>query len=193
MTEGYHYTACGLDYVYLQNGFRVRETSHGRAVSIEDARGLHSAIATMIVTVPDRLRGQDVRFLRAQLKLSQESLAKALRTKRGSVARWELRLTRASQGRPTLRCVCSTRSRLLGIKWQNVLSTFSRKLTSWSIRSPFWIGTKSLRQPGMAGKLWLPRCCPGGSPFWAAARHLAFSPRYIDVTSVGQFSCHRER
>lgn len=89
MTEGYHYTACGLDYVHLQNGYEVRETSHGKAVAIQDARGLHEAIARAVISSPMPLRGQEVRFLRAQLKLSQEGLAKALRTRRGSVARWE--------------------------------------------------------------------------------------------------------
>lgn len=89
MTEGYHYTTCGLDYVYLQNGFEVRETRHGKATAIKDASGLHAAIARMIINTPQHLRGQEVRFLRAQLKLSQDGLAKALRTRRGSVARWE--------------------------------------------------------------------------------------------------------
>jgi DNA-binding transcriptional regulator YiaG len=95
MTEGYHYTGCGLDYVYLLDGYEVRETPHGRAVAIQDARGLHEAIARMIISSPAPLRGQEVRFLRAQLKLAQEGLARALRTKRGSVARWE-----AKPGRP---------------------------------------------------------------------------------------------
>jgi DNA-binding transcriptional regulator YiaG len=89
MTEGYHYTTCGLDYVYLQNGYRVRETKHGRGVSISNAQGLHEAIARALVGASFRLRGQEVRFLRAQLRLSQDGLARALRTKRGSVARWE--------------------------------------------------------------------------------------------------------
>ncbi len=98
MTEGYHYTACGLNYVYLENGFRIRETEHGSAVAIENARELHEAIARMIISSPQDLRGQEVRFLRAQLKLSQEGLAKALRTKRGSVARWEARPNHAIPG-----------------------------------------------------------------------------------------------
>ena len=89
MTEGYRYTACGLDYVYLQNGFEVRETKHGTSVAIKDARGLHETIARSIISAPQRLRGQEVRFLRAQLKLSQDGLARFLRTKRGSIARWE--------------------------------------------------------------------------------------------------------
>src|SRR6266404_24208 len=90
MTEGYHYKACGLDYVYLQNGYTIHDhPKHGRGVSIKDARGLHNAIARLIVSSPAPLRGQEVRFLRAQLKLSQEGLARVLQQERGSVARWE--------------------------------------------------------------------------------------------------------
>jgi DNA-binding transcriptional regulator YiaG len=90
MTEGYHYTASGLDYVYLQNGYTVHEhPKHGRGVSIENARGLHQVIASLIVSSPAPLRGQEVRFLRSQLKLSQAGLARVLQQERGSVARWE--------------------------------------------------------------------------------------------------------
>lgn len=98
MTEGYHYTACGLDYVYLQNGFKVRETKHGRAVAIENAQELHETIALAVIISPRSLRGQEVRFLRAQLGLSQDGLAKALRTRRGSVARWEGQPNKAISG-----------------------------------------------------------------------------------------------
>lgn len=89
VNEGYHYTACGLDYVYLQNGYKVHETKHGKGVSISNADGLHDAIARMIVGSSERMRGQEVRFLRSQLNLSQAGLAKAMRHSRGSVARWE--------------------------------------------------------------------------------------------------------
>ncbi len=50
---------------------------------------MHDAIAHAIISSSHRLRGQEVRFLRAQLKLSQEGLARVLRQRRGSVARWE--------------------------------------------------------------------------------------------------------
>jgi len=38
MTEIFHYTDCGLDYVYLANGYTVHETAHAKGVSIKDAR-----------------------------------------------------------------------------------------------------------------------------------------------------------
>jgi putative transcriptional regulator len=32
----YHYTECGLDNVYLENGFTVHKTAYGRGVSISE-------------------------------------------------------------------------------------------------------------------------------------------------------------
>ena len=84
-----HYTDCGLDYVYLANGFTWHETEYGPGVSIDDMDGLHQAIARHVVLSETRLRGQEVRFLRAMLDLSQEDLARPLGATRVTVARWE--------------------------------------------------------------------------------------------------------
>jgi DNA-binding transcriptional regulator YiaG len=86
-----HYTACGLDYVWLANGFEHRDTPHGRLTRIHNLDGLHNAIAKWIVTNPARLRGREVRFLRSMLGLSQEGLGKAigLGQSRATIARWE--------------------------------------------------------------------------------------------------------
>lgn len=85
----HHYKDCGLDYVWLRNGFEYRDTSHGRLVRIHDMAGLHAAIARWIVLNPARLRGQEVRFLRSMLRLSQEGFGKLLDQSRATVARWE--------------------------------------------------------------------------------------------------------
>ena len=89
MTNLLHYTDCGLDYVYLANGFSWHDTEYGPAYSIDNADGLHRAIARSVVLSKARLRGQEVRFLRAMLELSQESLALPLGGTRVTVARWE--------------------------------------------------------------------------------------------------------
>jgi DNA-binding transcriptional regulator YiaG len=85
----HHFKNCGLDYVWLRNGFEYRDTPNGRAVRIHDLNGLHEAIAKWVVTNPMRFRGQEVRYLRSMLGLSQDGLSKALGRKRASVARWE--------------------------------------------------------------------------------------------------------
>jgi DNA-binding transcriptional regulator YiaG len=85
----YHYTMCGLDYVFLRNGFIHHETDYGPGTSIERADDLDRAIAMMVLSAHARLRGQEVRFLRAMTQLSQAELARVLGVKRLTVARWE--------------------------------------------------------------------------------------------------------
>jgi len=85
----YHYKEVGLDYVWLRNGFEYRDTPSGRMVRIHDREGLHAAIARWIVKSPARLRGQEVRFLRSMLALSQEGFGKLVRQSRPTIARWE--------------------------------------------------------------------------------------------------------
>jgi len=98
MTERYHYTGCGLDYVYLLNGYTIHETVHGKGVSVKDAKQLHERIALDIISRPHPLRGQEVRFLRTMLRVSQQGLARVLGLQRGSVARWEAELDKKIPG-----------------------------------------------------------------------------------------------
>lgn len=85
----YQYKEAGLDYIWLRNGFDYRDTPQGRMVRINDRDGLHAAIARWIVHSPVRLRGQEVRFLRSMLGISQEAFGKMVRQSRPTIARWE--------------------------------------------------------------------------------------------------------
>jgi DNA-binding transcriptional regulator YiaG len=98
MKEHYHYTGCGLDFVYLTNGYKAHQTPDGEGVAIEDADGLHKVIAREIITGPQRIRGQEVRFLRSEMDLSQEGLAKIMLTTRGTIARYEGSATKPIPG-----------------------------------------------------------------------------------------------
>jgi putative transcriptional regulator len=89
MTTPFHYRACGLDEIYLINGFTIEETPYGRSVAIHDADALHAVIARHVVLGAARLRGQEVRFLRAMLDLSQRGLGRLLEVTRDAVAKWE--------------------------------------------------------------------------------------------------------
>ncbi|MDR3448497.1 MAG: transcriptional regulator [Alphaproteobacteria bacterium] len=88
-SKPYHYRESGLDYVYLQNGFTYHETPYGKGVSIFAADQLHEAIAREIVLSPRPLRGQEARFLRSLLDISQADLARTMGTTRISITRWE--------------------------------------------------------------------------------------------------------
>jgi putative transcriptional regulator len=85
------YNACGLDNVYLLNGFHVVETRRGKSYRIDDIQGLHQAIGAYLIRQKRSLIGKELRFLRHQLGLSQPALANLLGESEQSVARREKR------------------------------------------------------------------------------------------------------
>jgi len=85
----HHYTECGLDYVWLSGGFVRERTAYGPAVMVENASELDRAIAAHVVRHRRRLTGQEVRFLRGLMDMSQEGLGRLLGKDAQSVARWE--------------------------------------------------------------------------------------------------------
>ena len=85
----YHYTECGLDNVWLANGFTKKKTAYGEAVSITDADGLHKLLAEDLINKPARLTGKEFRFLRVMLKLSQAAVAKMQGVSEQNVSLWE--------------------------------------------------------------------------------------------------------
>jgi DNA-binding transcriptional regulator YiaG len=145
MSDGYHYIGCGLDYVYLRNGYTVHQTEYGEGVSIEHAPELHEAIAREVILSPDRLRGQEVRFLRSMLGMSQAGIAAVVGSTRPSVARWEARPTtpipQASDhvlrlyyalnksGDETARLISDLLKEIDGM--QHGIETFEKKDDSW--------------------------------------------------------------
>lgn len=86
----YHYTESGLDNVYLKNGVTIEhDEEHGDLISITNTRGLHKAIAREIATKKGPLTGDEFRFLRTELNLSQPAIGLLLDVKKVSVGRWE--------------------------------------------------------------------------------------------------------
>ena len=89
MSKNFQYTACGLDNVWLANGYKVKTTRHGNAVAVDDVDGLHRLIAKTLIDKPGRLSGKEFRFLRTQLGLSQEALGAMLDFSENAVSLWE--------------------------------------------------------------------------------------------------------
>lgn len=85
----YHYTECGLENIYLSNGFAFSETQRGKAVSIHDMDGLHKAIGLFLVTSKKDLSKKEIRFLRDEMLMSQYTLGKLLGVSEQTVHRWE--------------------------------------------------------------------------------------------------------
>jgi len=94
----YHYTQCGLDNVYLKNGFKLHQTKYGEGLSIEDVEGLHRLIGTWLVDLPKPLSGAELRFLRVEMDLSQKHLAAILGAKEQTLRLWEKQRKKAVPG-----------------------------------------------------------------------------------------------
>ncbi len=87
--EPYQYKACGLDNIFLLNGYDVEYHDGERHVFVRDMDELHKAIGRHIVLKRKGLTGQEVRFLRNTLDLTQSELADQLGNNAQSIARWE--------------------------------------------------------------------------------------------------------
>lgn len=87
--QGYRYTECGLDNVVIE-GLEVLIDDAGEEVTcIPHVVSLHRVIAEAIITLPFGLAGQELRFLRTEMGLSQSELAEILKVSRLTVGRWE--------------------------------------------------------------------------------------------------------
>lgn len=85
----YHYKTCGLENIYLKNGYTIRETPYGPGVSIEDIEGLHLAIASDLLRQKAPLTGAQFRFLRKEQDLTQAELGAILGVNEQTIAAWE--------------------------------------------------------------------------------------------------------
>ena len=85
----YHYIECGLDDVWLENGFRYRESDRGMTVSISAVDALHEAIGINLCENRRTLTGREIRFLRHEMLMSQSVLALLLDVKELTINRWE--------------------------------------------------------------------------------------------------------
>jgi DNA-binding transcriptional regulator YiaG len=87
--EPFHYKLCGLDDIYLLNGFTIEESEYGRGVAIHDARELHKAIGEHLILHRKALSRREIRFLRKEIGLTQDELGKALKVTGQTIARYE--------------------------------------------------------------------------------------------------------
>lgn len=90
-----HYKACGLDNVYLLNGFKTEVVDGEEYLIIEDLNGLWKAIGLHLVTTRKELEPKEMRFLRHRMNLTQAELAGQMRVTEQTIMRWEKGLTEA--------------------------------------------------------------------------------------------------
>ena len=85
----YAYSVCGLDNIFLLNGYRTDYPDGEESISVVDVEGLHRAIGRHLVLHRKGLSPKEVRFLRKTMDLTQAELAAKLGNDAQSVARWE--------------------------------------------------------------------------------------------------------
>lgn len=86
----YPYRGCGLDGIYLLNGYRIDDDpDYGPVLTIRNLDGLHRAIGEHIVLANKPLAAREIRFLRKQMDLSQKELGARLGVSDQQIARWE--------------------------------------------------------------------------------------------------------
>ena len=98
-SESMHYTACGLDNVYLISGFNREEMDGEEYTSVDNVDCLHQLIALHLAVLHRPLQPQEVRFLRKYLGITQAELGKLFGVTRKSVVDYErdLEMPRTSQ------------------------------------------------------------------------------------------------
>jgi transcriptional regulator with XRE-family HTH domain len=87
--SAYHYKECGLDNVFIEGMNLIQDHAGEDTVTIAAIGLLHRVIAEGIVTLPSKMTGKELRFLRTEMGLTQEKLAEVLKVTLLTVSRWE--------------------------------------------------------------------------------------------------------
>lgn len=87
--EPYEYTECGLQGIFLHNGFDVIERDGEKYVSVFDTDGLNHAVGVHIVRNRKELAPDEIRFLRKTMDLTQSELGRWMGQSSQQIARWE--------------------------------------------------------------------------------------------------------
>jgi DNA-binding transcriptional regulator YiaG len=85
----YEYKECGLDGIFLHNGYDIMEHGGELYASVEDTEGLHRKIGEYIVANTKELSPKEIRFLRNTMELTQSELGRWIGQSSQQVARWE--------------------------------------------------------------------------------------------------------
>jgi DNA-binding transcriptional regulator YiaG len=86
----YRYAECGLDYIWLANGFAVHKTADGEdVIVIDDVAGLHLVIREGVAGLARPLNPKEFRFLRKEIDVSQRQLAAVVGVDEQTISMWE--------------------------------------------------------------------------------------------------------
>ena len=87
--NAYHYIECGLSNVFIEGMTTVSDHAGEKTVTIPAIGLLHQVIAEGIVTLPSKMNGKELRFLRTEMGMTQAMLAEVLKVTSLTISRWE--------------------------------------------------------------------------------------------------------
>ena len=85
----YHYKHCGLSHIFLKNGYEESTYGDSITVAFHDIDGLHRAITKRLINADAPLSGEEFRFLRIELDLSQKAIGELMDKTDQAIAKWE--------------------------------------------------------------------------------------------------------
>jgi len=85
----YQYTLCGLENIYLKNGYDRSVISGGNGLAIHELYDLHKVIAKTIINQAAPLSAKEFRFIRIELDLSQKAIGDLMDKTDQMIAKWE--------------------------------------------------------------------------------------------------------
>ena len=88
-TSSHHYTECGLQNVMIDGLTFLVDHDGDEIVTIEAVNELHKVIALGIVAHAHGMSGDELRFLRTEMGLTQAELGELVHHDKQSVGRWE--------------------------------------------------------------------------------------------------------
>lgn len=83
------YRECGLDNIYLIDGYEIESTPYGEGLSVKNLDELHEAIGLYLAQQKKVLTGQELRYLRTHMEMTQAQLGKLMGLGSQQVARYE--------------------------------------------------------------------------------------------------------
>ena len=88
MTD-HHYTECGLSNVLIHGITPELDDDGDQVITIPAVNELHRVIAEGIVLHDSGISGEELRFLRTEMGMTQAELARLVHRDKQSVGRWE--------------------------------------------------------------------------------------------------------
>lgn len=88
-SEYYHDKSCGLSNVYIKGIVETIDDMGDKVITIPKPLELHKSLVLEVLKKPSKLNGEEIRFLRTELGLTQTELSEKFDNSLKTIQRWE--------------------------------------------------------------------------------------------------------